>query len=58
MITHVPLIVENSSITAQEIADHLGLSLAGVEKIIRILKQEGRLRRIGPAKGGRWEVIS
>ncbi len=51
------LIGENSAITTQEIAQILGLSLKGVEKIIRTLKQEERLRRIGPDKGGHWEVI-
>ena len=52
----IHLISENFTITAQEVAEHLGLSLAGVEKIIRILKQEQRLRRIGHDKGGHWEV--
>ncbi|KAA0250314.1 MAG: hypothetical protein DWB56_02220 [Candidatus Jettenia sp.] len=33
------------------------MSLAGVEKSIRTLKQQGRLRRIGPDKGGYWEII-
>lgn len=50
------LIGENSAITTQEIAQALGLSLKGVEKIIRTLKQQERLRRIGPDKGGHWEV--
>ena len=31
-------------------------TIKGVEKIIRTLKQEDRLRRIGPDKGGHWEV--
>ncbi|GIL21095.1 MAG: hypothetical protein BroJett041_22090 [Candidatus Jettenia caeni] len=46
-----------SAITIQEIAEILGMSLAGVEKSIRTLKQQGRLRRIGPDKGGYWEII-
>ena len=50
------LIKENSAITIPEIAQILGLSLKGIEKIIRILKQEGRLHRIGPDKGGHWEI--
>ncbi len=52
----VSLIAENPTITAQEIAESLGLSLAGIEKIIRTLKQQERLRRIGPDKGGHWEI--
>ncbi|MDO9028784.1 MAG: winged helix-turn-helix transcriptional regulator [Candidatus Roizmanbacteria bacterium] len=51
------LMIENSAITIQEIAEILGMSLAGVEKSIRTLKQQERLRRIGPDKGGYWEVV-
>jgi len=50
------LIKENSIVTIPEIAQTLGLSIKGVEKIIRTLKQEDRLRRIGADKGGHWEV--
>ena len=53
----IRLMAENSTITTQEIAESLGLSLAGIEKIIRTLKQQERLSRIGPDKGGHWEVI-
>jgi len=53
----IRLIVSNSAITVPEIAESLGLSLAGVEKIIRTLKQRERLRRVGPDKGGHWEVL-
>ncbi len=49
---------ENPTITIQEIANAIGLSIAGVEKIIRLLKKSGDLRRIGPDKGGRWEIAS
>jgi len=54
----IHLIANNPSITASEIAESLGLSLAGIEKIIRVLKKQERLRRIGPDKGGHWEVVS
>ena len=53
----IHLIAEKSKITVPEIAEDLGLSLAGVEKIIRTLKQEKRLYQVGPAKGGYWEVV-
>ena len=39
------------------VAKKTGMSLAGVKKNIRQLKEEGRLRRIGPDKGGHWEVV-
>lgn len=44
-------------ITVPEIQNLTGLSRSGIEKNIRQLKESGHLRRIGPDKGGRWEVI-
>ena len=52
----IDLIVKNSSITIPEIAASLDMSMAGIEKIIRSLKQAKRLRRVGPDKGGHWET--
>ena len=44
-------------ITMAEIANAMGLSIAGVKKNIRKLKDANRIRRIGPDKGGHWEVV-
>ena len=51
------LVAESPAITSQEMAQSLGLSRGGVERIIRQLKREGRIRRIGPDKGGHWEAV-
>ena len=50
------LVMGNPSITTQEIAASVGLSVKGIEKAIRVLKEQGLLKRIGPDKGGHWEV--
>ena len=50
------LIINNPKITKPEIAKLTGLSLRGVEWNIQQLKSTGRLTRIGPNKGGHWEV--
>jgi ATP-dependent DNA helicase RecG len=50
------LVAGNPSITTHEFAEGVGLSIKGIEKAVRLLKKEGRLRRIGPDKGGHWEV--
>jgi len=42
---------------AGEIAALLGITQRAVEKQIASLKAVGRLKRIGPDKGGRWEVV-
>ena len=44
-------------ITMAEIANATGLSAAGVKKNIRKLKDANLIRRVGPDKGGHWEVI-
>ena len=48
---------ENPFATQNELAVVTGLSVRGVEKNLKILKASGRLRRIGPDKGGHWEVV-
>ncbi len=51
------LMMQNPEITIPQIAEETDLSVKGVEKAIKILKEEGRLKRIGPDKGGHWEVL-
>lgn len=48
----IEIITQNPSVTIPEIAAALNMSIPGIEKIIRSLKKEKRLRRIGPDKGG------
>jgi len=50
------LIRTNPEITAKELADKIGLTIKGIEWNINRLKETGQLRRIGPDKGGHWEV--
>jgi len=50
------LIKEDPLITTYEIAEKAGLSPKGVEWNIGKLKKEGRIKRIGPDRGGHWEV--
>lgn len=47
---------ENSQITVPEIAETIGLSIAGVEKNIRQLKKEGIISRTSDTKSGEWVV--
>ena len=51
------LIRRDLSMTTQQLGDALGISKRAVLKQIDKLKKEGRLQRIGPTKGGRWEVM-
>jgi ATP-dependent DNA helicase RecG len=51
------LISASPSITISEIADRLGMTTRGVDKNIKRLKEQGVICRVGPDKGGHWEVI-
>jgi ATP-dependent DNA helicase RecG len=54
----IALVRESPSISIPQMAEKLGLGTRAVEKQIRQLKSVGRLSRIGPAKGGKWEVLN
>ena len=51
------LILENPKIKVPEIAETIGISIAGVEKNIRLLKKEGAIARTDDTKSGVWIVI-
>ena len=51
------LIQNNPSISAREIAEKMGQSARNIEKHLRNLRSKHRIRRLGPTKGGYWEVL-
>ncbi len=51
------LMSHNKYISINELAEITGISTRAVEKHIANLKEKGTLKRIGPDKGGHWEVI-
>ena len=52
----ISLLIQNPKITITEIASQINLTTRAIEKQIAKLKKENKIRRIGPAKGGYWEV--
>ena len=52
------LIRKQPDMTQAELALALGLSVKGIEKIIRQLKDANAIRRIGGKKMGSWEVVA
>lgn len=50
-------IKQKPNITTPEIAESLGLTEHAIYYSIRKLRENGRLRRVGGAKGGYWEII-
>ena len=51
------LLAKNRKASIASVAAVTDLSTTGVEKIISRLKDKGVLKRIGPARGGYWEVL-
>jgi len=50
-------LTEAPSASIPELAQHLGKSERAIERAIRKLRADGKLVRIGPAKGGHWQVL-
>jgi len=48
---------EDGNLTIPELASLIGVTERSIERNIKKLQEERRLRRIGPAKGGHWEII-
>jgi len=51
------LLSMNPSMTGESLASSLGITRRAVTKQIAGLKSKGMLRRVGPDKGGHWEVV-
>jgi ATP-dependent DNA helicase RecG len=51
------VIKNNPKITQNELAEIAGLTRRGIEWNLAKLKEKGIIKRIGPAKGGYWEVV-
>ena len=54
----VTLIENNPQITTQEMADSIGIDRSNVYRNIKKLQEQGIILRVGPDKGGHWEVIT
>ncbi len=53
----IQIIEEKPDVTIKEIASLLGKSNRWAEEQIRKMKEQKIIRRVGPDKGGYWELI-
>jgi len=51
------LIKENPKISRRELSEKLSINPSAVQKHLKKLKEKRVLRRIGPDRGGYWEVV-
>ena len=47
----------NSFVTIKELAENLHISTRAVKNHIKVLIDQGNIKRIGPDFGGHWEVL-
>ena len=50
------LIKQNPQLTLENLAQETGLTFKGVEWNVNRLKAKGLIKRVGPDKGGHWEI--
>ena len=53
----ISLLSQDNSLSAAALAERIGITPKAVEKHIAKMKAEGILKRVGPDKGGHWQMI-
>jgi ATP-dependent DNA helicase RecG len=53
----IALIRQKPEITRKELAIELGITDSGIKYHLKKMQDKGLLRRVGPDKGGHWEVV-
>ena len=51
------LIKQNPNITTQEMSDLIGIDRSNIWRNMKKMQQKGLIRRVGPDKGGHWELL-
>jgi len=51
------ILSKNPCTSARQLSDLIGISARKIEVNLRKLKAKSILKRVGPAKGGHWEII-
>lgn len=52
----VSILEKTLEITAKEISEKLGFSTRKISRIIKNLRESGKISRIGSDRKGRWEI--
>ena len=53
----ISIIKSNPKVSTNELAQIIGISAKGIEYQLQHLKNKNLIRRVGPDKGGHWELI-
>jgi len=53
----IALIAQKPDVTRQELAKAIGITDSGVKYHLKKMQEKKLIRRVGPDKGGHWEVV-
>lgn len=53
----IELLFQDNSLSAATLAERISITSKAVEKHIAKMKAEGILKRVGPDKGGYWQLV-
>jgi ATP-dependent DNA helicase RecG len=53
----IQILKEDNCLTLADVAHQIGKSVSAVERATKKLREQGRLKYVGPQKGGHWEVM-
>ena len=53
----IVLINQNNKISQEMLAEQLGVTRRVVQRLLKELIDEEKVKRVGPDKGGHWEII-
>ena len=54
----IDLIKEDPNISTQDMADIIGIDRRNIARNLKKLQENGIVKRIGPDKGGYWEIVN
>ena len=54
----ISAVSENPHITQSELAKILNITVVHINKNMKKLQEKGIIRRVGPDKGGHWEIVN
>lgn len=53
----ISFIKDDAEITIERLAEYCGVTTRSIERNLNKLQERNKIKRVGPAKGGHWEVI-
>ena len=57
-VSIIRMIKDNPSISSIEMANLIGINRSAISKHLKKLKEDHIIKREGPAKGGKWIIIT